>query len=202
MSHLFSERLETERLVLEKVCPENVTTHELYDLFSGQETSDVFEHVPQSPYRSLDEPREMIENAAESWRDGAIASYAVRPSDGEPDAGALAGTALLYPEWEKRSARLGLILGKRFWGRGYSGERASALMAMAFDRLGLELVSVSHNAGNTKSRRAIEKYVERFGGEHDCLLRNWVPMDDEVNDVHRYTITREQWKASREEDES
>ncbi|MFH5799398.1 GNAT family N-acetyltransferase [Haladaptatus sp. CMAA 1911] len=196
MTNLFPERIETERLVLEQLRPENVTARELHDPFSDPEAEGVFEHVPQSPYRSLKKPYDRIRNADERWRDGSAAQYVIRPRDGETNAGELAGEASLFPEWEKRSARLGLILAKRFWGRGYSGERAGALLELAFDRLDLELVTVGHNAGNEKSRRAIEKYVETYGGQHDCLLRNWVPMDAEIADMHRYTITREQYREA------
>ncbi len=199
VTNLFPGHLETDRLVLERLCRENVSTFELYDLFSGSEANEVLEHVPQSPYQSMKEPHHKIEKAESQWNDGSIAQYAVRPRDGEPNAGELAGMATLTTQWEKRTALLGLILGRRFWGRGYSGERAEALLSVAFDRLDLELVSVGYNAGNERSRRAIEKYVERFGGQHDCLLRNWVPMEDGVDDLHRYTISREQWQASREE---
>ncbi|WP_264780990.1 GNAT family protein [Haladaptatus sp. T7] len=196
VTELFPERIETERLVLERMCRENVTPHELYDLFSGPGVSEVFEHVPQSPYRTVNEPRELITNADERWSDGTSAAYAIRPDDGEPHADELAGTTFLFPEWERRTARFGLLLGKRFWGRGYSGERAAALLRVTFDRLDLELATVGHNVGNEKSRRAIEKYVEAHGGRHDCVLRNWVPMDDEIADMHRYTITREQYREA------
>ncbi|WP_435154782.1 GNAT family N-acetyltransferase [Haladaptatus sp. DFWS20] len=198
MTNLFPERIETDRLVLERLCYDNVSVSELYDLFSGSEGDKVFEHIPQSPYRSMKEPRDRIEQAETRWDDGSLAQYTVRPKADEPNAGELAGTAVLYPEWEKRSARLGLILGKRFWGRGYSGERAAALLSVAFDCLDFELVSVGHNAGNRQSRRAIEKYVERFGGQFDAVLRNWVPMDDEVDDGRRYTISRDEWETNRD----
>ena len=90
-------------------------------------------------------------------------------------------------------ATMGMWLRKPFWGRGYSGERAAALLEVAFERLDLELVAVDHQAGNEKSERAIRKYVEAHGGQYDGVLRNWVPMDEGVDDLHRYTVTREQW---------
>lgn len=64
---------------------------------------------------------------------------------------------------------------------------------MAFDRLDLELVSAACIDGNEKSRRAITKYVERYDGRYEGLLRNWLPVDDTVADVHRYTISRAEY---------
>ncbi|WP_458188251.1 GNAT family N-acetyltransferase [Haladaptatus sp. NG-WS-4] len=199
---MFPSRIETKRLVLERLCHENVPVRELYDLFSGPEASEVFEHVPQSPFRSLKEPHDRVEKAQPQWENGTTARYAVRPKTGEPNAGELAGTTVLYPKWERRSAQLGLVLGERFWGRGYSGERAAVLLEVAFDRLDLEIVTVGYNVGNEQSRRAIEKYVDAHGGQHDCLLRNWVPMDDVVDDMHRYTVSREQWETESGGEES
>jgi len=64
------------------------------------------------------------------------------------------------------------------------------------DRLDLEVVAVAHVDGNEKSRRAVEKYVERFGGQHEGLLRNFQANDDgTVVDMHRYTITNEQYNS-------
>ena len=97
-------------------------------------------------------------------------------------------------DWDRRTAILGVWLRKPFWGRGYSGERAAALMEIAFERLHLELVAVTHDAGNEKSRRAIEQYVERFGGRHDGLIRNAeVDGDGTPVDQHRYSISREEY---------
>jgi len=92
------------------------------------------------------------------------------------------------------------MLRKPFWGRGYSGERAMALMKLAFDRLDLEIFSPAHFDGNENSRRAIEKYVDRVGGRYEGVLRNWVPDGDEVHDLRRYSVSQEEWQANRPED--
>lgn len=143
---------------------------------------------------------EWLEDAESRWEETEGAEYAVRPKAGEDGAGELAGLANLSCEWDRRTGRLGLILRKPFWGRGYSGERAAALMELAFERLGLELVTAGHNAGNEKSKRAIQRYVEAHGGQYEGGLRNWVPMGDAVADLHRYTVTRAQYAAAVDEE--
>jgi RimJ/RimL family protein N-acetyltransferase len=69
-------------------------------------------------------------------------------------------------------------------------------MELAFDRLDLELATAGYQEGNEKSKRAIEKYVEVCGGQYDGVLRNWVPMGEEIDDLHRYTVTCEQWSEA------
>ncbi len=185
------------------MCRENVDIDELYRLYSHRDDiEEETEFLSWDPHSTPKETLEFVTKSEEKWDDASDMSYVIHPKEGEDGGGEIAGNCGLHIDWKRRTGTLGIWLRKRFWGRGYSGERADALIEVAFDHLDLELVAVTHGVGNKKSRRAIEKYVGRFGGKHDCLLRKWVPMDDEVNDVHRYTITREQWETSREEDES
>lgn len=191
---MFPEQIETERLILERLCHDNVDVFELYDCFTGgEDIADVFEYIPQDPYQTLKEARDRIEDAEERWTECEAAEYVVRPNDGEAGAGELAGTTGLYCKWERRTAQFGLILMKPFWGRGYSGERATALMELAFEQLDFELAAAGYNEGNEKSKRAIEKYIETYNGQYDGILRNWVPMGERIDDLHRYTVTQEQY---------
>lgn len=196
---MFPDEIETDRLRLERLCHENVAARELYECFArgyGEDVDEVFEHVPQTPYRTVMDAHEQIEDAEARWDDRDGAEYVIRPRDGEERAGELAGLTELTCQWEHRTGKFGLILRKQFWGRGYSSERAKALMELAFERLDLELVTAGHNEGNERSKRAIEKYVETHGGQYDGVLRNWVPMDDEVADLYRYTVTNEQYETA------
>lgn len=198
MADLFPERIETERLVLTPV-------HELdpiryYEICSSDGMDDVTEYVPWTPHDHPKETEEFLESRREAWDDGGSADYVIRPQDGEDGAGEIAGTCGLGIDWDRQVGTLGLWLRKRFWGRGYSGERAAALMAVAFDHLDLEVVAVTHQAGNEKSRRAIEKYIEAHGGRHEGLLRNYEPADLTTGgavDAHRYTVTQEEFEANR-----
>lgn len=189
---MFPDRIETERLRLERISRDTVDLFDLHELYSrGGDAEETFEYWDSSPHETVKETYDYLREAERLWDDAEGAKYVIRSKEEEDEAGVIAGTTGLYPDWEKRSANLGILLDKRFWGRGYSGERADAVLPVAFDRLGLEIVAVSHIDGNENSQRAIEKYVERYGGQYDGLLRNWLPLADTVADVHRYTISRE-----------
>ncbi|QLK27443.1 GNAT family N-acetyltransferase [Natrinema zhouii] len=191
---MFPERIETERLHLERISHDTVDVFVLHEFYSnGDETAEMFEYWDSDPHDTVKETYDYMDEAEQLWNDGEATKYVIRPKEGEDGAGAIAGTTGLYPDWEKRSASLGIILDKRFWGRGYSGERADAILSVAFDRLGLELVVAAHVDGNEKSRRAIERYVEWYDGQYEGLLRNWHPQADTVADVHRYTISQEEY---------
>lgn len=192
---MFPERIETERLHLERISHETVDVSDLHELYrEGEHADELFEYWDSSPHQTLKETYDYVEDAEQQWADRQGAKYVIRPREGEDGAGELAGTTGLYPHWEKHAATLGILLDRRFWGRGYAGERADAMLAVAFEDLELELVVAAHVDGNEKSRRAIARYVDRYNGQYEGLLRNWLAMADDVVDVHRYTISREEYR--------
>jgi len=191
---MFPARIETERLTLERISHDSVDVFDLHEFYSdGDDVGEMFEYWDSSPHETVKETYDYVDEAERLWDEVAGAKYVIRPKEGEDGAGVIAGTTRLYPNWKKRSANLGILLAKRFWGRGYSGERADALISVAFDRLELELVVAVHIDGNEKSRRAVTKYIERNGGRYEGLLRYWLPLSDTVADVHRYSISREEY---------
>lgn len=195
---MFPAVVETDRLRFEPLIRETIAPLELYEYTrAGGGFEEVASHLTTDPHHTPKGTREYLANSEERWSEATRANWALFPLEDEPRSGEFAGVASLIPLWDKRTARLGIWLRKPFWGRGYSGERAAALIELSFDRLDLELVTAGYLEGNENSRRAIEKYVDRFGGQYDGVLRNWVPVDGEVRDLHRYTIDREAWAEHR-----
>lgn len=195
MGSLLPESFETERLRYEPRSPDSVDVPELYRICSADPGIDeVTAHVPWDPHEHPRETEEFLERGTTALEERAAAEYVVRPREGEDGAGELAGFTGLGIDWERRTGTLGLWLRKRFWGRGYSGERATAMVELAFDRLDLAVVDVGHAPANAKSEAAITRYVDRLGGSRDGEFRNWLPYaDGSVGDEVGYSITREGW---------
>ena len=202
MTTLFPDRLETDRLRLEAADPETADIDDLYAAYGrdGLEDESVFEYVPLSAYETPHDALEFLESVAEKRAEGTAATYVIRPHEGEDGAGDLAGTTTIFVDWDRHLAEFAIVLRKRFWGRGYSGERARALLEVAFDRLDIDAVAVSCLPENERSRRAIERYVDRAGGQYEGQLRNARTLEDEPVDLHRYTITREEYRGTRGEE--
>nr|WP_255191081.1 GNAT family protein [Natronobeatus ordinarius] len=194
MSELFPERIETDRLRLEALGPDAVDVLEFYEICSSDPAIEaITEYVTWDPHATPKETLEYLEGAAERREANEGASYLIRPREGEDGAGEIAGDAGVGVDWEKRTMGLGVWLRKRFWGRGYSGERAAALMNLAFEQLDLELVVADAHVDNERSNRAIERYTEAHGGGQDGLLRNWHVFDGEPVDCYRYSVSKEEW---------
>jgi ribosomal-protein-alanine N-acetyltransferase len=200
VSDLFPPELRTERLRLEAVTADTDPLEVYEHAREGAPDIDVVtEHLGWQPHASPRETVAFLSAVADERAAGDGASYVIRPREGEDGAGVFAGLCGIEVDWDRRLADLGIWLRRRFWGRGYSGERAGALLELAFDRLDLEVVEVYHYEGNDRSRRAIEKYVDRFGGRHEGLLRNArATQGDGPRDAHRYTISRSEFEAARD----
>lgn len=211
MGDLYPEVVETDRLRLERLCHDRVDVREYYGIVGDEDALEgVLDYMPWDVHAHPKESFDYVDRSEREWDDGEKAHWVIRPREGEDGteaadaaeggAGEIAGQTGLDTDWDRRLATLGIWLRKPFWGRGYSGERAAALMHVAFEHLDLEMVSVTHAVDNEQSRRAVEKYVERFGGRREGTLRNYVPFADGARDAVRYTVSRAEFREHRPED--
>ena len=72
-----------------------------------------------------------------------------------------------------------------------------------FERYDLDAYYTTCAADNRPSRRMIEKYVSKYGGQHEGLLRQHSSRPDgTVTDQHRFTILREEYEAATDGEET
>jgi RimJ/RimL family protein N-acetyltransferase len=195
---LFPARMESDRLVYERLHPEAIDPLELYEHVNPEapDIDAITRYVPWEPHESPKETADFVRDCGDAFVAGDDATYVVRPTEGSHE-GEVAGLATLHPDWECRLAKLGTWLRKPFWGRGYSGERAARFLELAFDRLEFEVVAVTCDPENEPSQRAIESYVDRFGGRREGRIRNDIVIGGERRDSLRYSIAREEWERTR-----
>lgn len=194
---LFPPSVDTERLRLERLTDDRL--FELYEHANedAPRIEAVTEYLHWDPHRSPGETREFVDGCETAWEAGERATWVIVPREDEPLAGELAGLTGLGVDWDRRVATLGCWLRPSVWGQGYSGERAHALMAVAFDRLDLDVVAVTHVPENEQSGRAIEKYIDTAGGRREGYVRNGIAFADGcVHDVIRHSVTAAEWHDS------
>ncbi|WP_227380865.1 GNAT family N-acetyltransferase [Haladaptatus halobius] len=194
---LFPERIETRRLLFERVSHELVDPFELYDLVSRDGwQKDSTEHMPWFRFKHLDHVAGFIDKAEQEWADRDTARYLLRSKD---EGGELVGLTAYGPEWKERRAGSGIVIAKQYWGREYGVERASAFIELTFEQYDLDAYYTTCSARNEPSRRMIEKYVEKYGGRHEGLLRQHSPRPNgEITDQHRFTILQSEYEDATE----
>ncbi|MEE6208559.1 GNAT family protein [Salarchaeum sp. III] len=191
---MFPETIETDRLELKRL-DDHVDVLDYYEVCAHDPAiEEITRYMSWSPHDTPKETKEYLDHVREQWADAESAQYGIFPKDADD----LAGATGLGVDWDRTLGTLGCWLRKPYWGRGYSGERAAALLELAFDTLDLDCVQVSHVPGNEQSERAITKYVERHGGRREGRLRNALAdQDGSVHDEVRYTVTREEYETAR-----
>ncbi|RJS96319.1 GNAT family N-acetyltransferase [Halococcus sp. IIIV-5B] len=197
---LFPTRIETERLVFERFDHDTVDPFEFYtfvtrDDWQGAAT----EHMPWFRFRRLDQVMAFLDRAERRWEEHDEARYLLRrKADHE-----IVGTTAYGPEWEERRAGLDIVLAERYWGREYGLERASVFVELSFERYDLDAYYTTCAADNRPSRRMIEKYVSKYGGQHEGLLRQHSSRPDgTVTDQHRFTVLRAEYEAATDGEET
>ncbi|MFC7098421.1 GNAT family N-acetyltransferase [Halobaculum marinum] len=192
---MFPDRIRTDRLRLDRhdAAVDALAFYEHTGARRSETISEECTGLSWEPHAHPKASADVLDRFREGWEDAESATYAVFPREGEDGAGEFAGNTGVSIDWDRRTATLGIWLRKPFWGRGYSGERARALAALAFERLDLEVVAVDVMPDNDQSIRAIEKYVDSLGGREEGLFRNRVPTEDGVRDVRRYSVSHEEY---------
>ncbi len=196
---LFPEEIETERLRLRRLCHNTVDVFEYHELCSYHEPAieEVTEYLPWDPHKTVKETADYLSKLEAKWEDGTRAEYAIRPKEGNPGAGEIVGSGGLIVDWRTRTGKPAIWLRQPFWGNKYSSERADAMLKLAFERLELDLIAVPVQDGNERSRKAVEKYTDAYGGQYDGVIRNSTSRPDgTIIDHHRYTVTQEQYRDS------
>lgn len=191
---MFPETFSTDRLSFERFRRENLSATELYRVV-GTESESIeaeTEYLPWEPVATVREAEKRIEAFEREWAERSRAEWVVRDEDGE---GVLGSTGIIC-QWEKDLAVLAIWLRKEYWGRGYSGERADALLEIAFDRLDFDVVGIPLHSENRNSFRAVGKYVERHGGRYEGVLRNHAGRYDEPVDHHRFSISQREYEKT------
>lgn len=198
---LFPQRIETNRLLFEPISHDTVDLFEFYEFTSRDDWQGAAtEHMPWFRFQRLDQIAGFIDKAEQEWSERDVARYLLRSTEED---GAIIGVTSFGPEWESRRAGSGIVLAQRYWGREYGLERASAFIELTFERYDLDAYYTTCAAHNEPSRRMIEKYVGKYGGRHEGLLRQHSPRPSgEVTDQHRFTILGEEYEETTEEMET
>jgi RimJ/RimL family protein N-acetyltransferase len=115
---------------------------------------EVMRHVGHGAHRTIAETSTALRTYAEILKQRGYSFVAVTERAG----GALVGDAGLHPlAGRGPDIELGYTLARAVWGRGYATEAARALVAHAFEVLGVERVVAQVEPGNVASRHVLEK---------------------------------------------
>jgi RimJ/RimL family protein N-acetyltransferase len=110
------------------------------------------------------------------------------------DTGRLVGEFVLFlRSVENRGGEVGYVLHPDFWGRGLATEGAEAMLAIAFETLGLHRVTARLDARNTASAAVLT----RLGMRREAYLVENSLFKGEWSDEVQFALLAREWRAGR-----
>jgi [ribosomal protein S5]-alanine N-acetyltransferase len=175
--------LETERLVLRPLAPEDATA---VRALGGDRRVAEMTLLPH-PFGE-EEVHRWVEGRLAWAAQGKIRPFSVMLKED----GALVGHAGLLLDWENEKAGLHYWMGVPYWGRGYATEAAQELVRHAFEDLGLGRVYADHVARNPASGRVLQKVGMSYEGCRRRDFKRW----DHFEDMALYGVLAEEWSLA------
>lgn len=196
---VYDETISTARLTLERCTESNVDLRRLYEVFDSERAGveDELEYLPWDPHETLYDTKQWVDEQDRRWNECEGATYVMRARECmDVETGTLVGITTFETYWERKAGEQMIFLRRPFYGQGLFAESCYEFMDWAFEDAGLEMTIADAVEGNERARNLFQRGVDAFGGQYDGVLRNRLPTDDGVKNVHRYTVTREQYREA------
>ena len=91
------------------------------------------------------------------------------------------------------TAEWGFALGSRYWGRGLFEDGATAVLAFAFETIGVRRLEARSSVENLRGNGALRK----MGAVREGTLRRSFLKDGHYHDQHLWTLLDDDWRAHR-----
>ncbi len=156
----YPKRIETERLILERVSSEDYSIEEVFDFMSSKGVEEAFETYPYETPDNIEETRAYLEKREYDNKRDENSMYLVKlEGSGVPFIGLEA-----IKKKEGDIAEIGFWISSEYWGNGYCPEASEAILELLLSEKDFEKVEVQTRKSNKKAQRAIEKFIEPHGG--------------------------------------
>jgi ribosomal-protein-alanine N-acetyltransferase len=182
MSHHTIPTIETERLLLRALTPEDAEDYHA----AVAADPDVMKYLPGGVPRPFERTLQSIAFFEQTWRDAGLSGLGVVVKAenrliGQCGLIRIPGSPDDAPEVEVFYA-----IAKAYWGQGIVTEAARAMLAYGFTQAGLERIIAVAAPQNTASRRVMEKLGMQFEGITSQYYNA---------DLAYYSLTRADWQA-------
>jgi RimJ/RimL family protein N-acetyltransferase len=176
------KRLDTGRLTLRP--PQRGDEDALFALHSDPE---VMRYFSEPPWTDPDRAARQIDDDAAAFERGDSFRFAIVSKETQR----MIGNCTLFAlHRQNRRAEIGYALQRACWGKGYMREALGALLAHAFNDLGLNRLEADIDPRNTASAAILE----RLGFIKEGFMRERWIVGGEVCDSALYGLLRREWK--------
>ena len=174
--------LETERLTLRKI-----TMADIDDIYEYGSDLQVSKYVGWPTHESIQDTKEFVGHIVKEYESECIGFWGIELKENQK----LIGT-IDFVSWQPKhkTAEIGYVLSRDYWGRGFTSEAAKEVLRFGFDHMELVRIQARCFLENIGSQRVMEKVGMTFEG----VIRKGLFMKDKHQDLKLYSILAEEFK--------
>jgi RimJ/RimL family protein N-acetyltransferase len=175
--------IHTERLILREMCASDEA--DIHAYASDPEVARLMVWGPNTPEMTRTFLMQALEAQKQSPRHTLELAIELKSENRM-----IGGIGMRTKDEANRTADIGWVLNRSYWGRGYVSEAARAMLSLGFGRLQLHRVWATCDRRNARSFRVMEKIGMRREG---LLLKNKMEKG-EWRDYYLYAVLEEEWR--------
>jgi len=157
MNHKGTVTLETQRLVIRKF-----NENDAKAVFRNWACDDaVTKFLTWPTHKKADDSVGYVEFCLNSYNDADFYQWGIELKE----TGELFGNISVVKIYEDLEAvELGYVIGRRFWGNGYTAEAVKAVIKFLFEDVGVNRIAARHDTNNPNSGRVMQKAGMKYEG--------------------------------------
>ncbi len=178
--------LETQRLFLRKFRMEDAP-----DVFAYCSDPETARYVTWEAHKTQEDSRRFLDWTLSRYRNGEPSDWAIM----EKESGRIIGSmGLVSVEARNLCGEVGYVIGRPYWGKGYTAEALGRVLRFLFEECGMNRIQAMCCEENAASARVLEKTGFQFEG----LLHQRMRMKEQFWDLKLYALLRAEWTSRNE----
>lgn len=183
MDHKGTVRLETERLVLRRL-----TEADAEAMFNNWANDpEVTKYLTWPTHRNVDMSRGYLAWCAKECEKNETYQWGIVLKESDEPIGNI---SVVGRSDEIDALELGWVIGRRWWGNGYTAEAAKEVIRFLFTEVGANRIGAGHDTNNPNSGKVMRK----AGMKYEGILRQSGRNNCGIVDCAWYSILRSEWQ--------
>ena len=187
MEHKGAICLETDRLILRPFKIEDA--EEVFNNWASDD--EVTKYLTWSTHSSVEMSRSYMEFCINGYNEKNVYQWGMELKNSHELIGNISVVKIID---EIDSVELGWVIGRKWWGNGYTAEAAKRLLEFLFTEVGANRICAGHDVNNPNSGRVMRK----IGMKYEGTVRQSGKNNQGIVDMANYSVLREEWKLQQQ----
>lgn len=187
MEHKGAICLETDRLILRPFKIEDA--EEFFNNWASDD--EVTKYLTWPTHSSVEMSRSYMEFCINGYNEKNVYQWGMELKNSHELIGNISVVKIID---EIDSVELGWVIGRKWWGNGYTAEAAERLLEFFFTEVSVNRICAGHDIDNPNSGHVMQK----IGMKYEGTLRQSGKNNQGIVDMANYSVLREEWKLQQQ----